>query len=858
MHRGIITRKIIDNPAVFSDRYRPKAYRIINSILTGGASPASYISSRDLKRLDTWEKANRKPTEKELLSMFLAMAKKSGKKKKNGEEVKASFNKSQDEMKKLIIAALPYKEKKKYILKLKEEESFKKASGILDPEKREKAKNLASFIPAMKKTMAIALQDDMMRLVELMQDKKLRSEAFQLLENSEVLENVKKKQAEIENKKAERMLSRNVKSSLFLVMNKNDFLKQLPRLKQKKLKEVRADLDFYLENRATAVILGNQKGADAKAITAILKSDSSIKMIEKRKAELEKRIAALDEKEKEYVFAVRTLKNALFSVRRHYTNLSRSSAAELKAVQTALNGGYIAPSSGGDAVFNPEAVPTGRNIYAIDAEKTPTEEAWKAGKKLAVALLDKKKKETGKFPRKVAFTLWGGEFIRAEGITLGEIFYLLGVEPVRNSSGVVHDVKLIPTEQLKRPRIDVVVQTSGQFRDIAASRIYLINNAVKLAAEAPDSKKYPNYVKEGNIDAERVMKEKGMSPKEARSLAGARVFGGVNGNYGTGIMGLVESGDKWEKDSELADRYLKNMGAVYTRDRWGYYQPGILEGALQKTDTVVQPSSSNMSGTLSLDHVYEFMGGINATIRNVTGNDPDAYINDIRNKHNATVQGLKDSIAVESRATLMNPKYIKDLMAGGSSSAEEFAETFRNTYAWNVMKPSVIDNELWDNLHQVYVKDSYKLGVKQFFKNKNPYALQEMTAVMLETIRKGYWKPSEGVKKEIAQLHAQLVKDHRAGCSGFVCDNAKLREMIAGQLDEKLKDAYQKQITEVRVGTSENVEGMKLKKETKKLKPVTELLKENKGAVAAILMVIAMIGFLVLFGIYKKRKEQNM
>lgn len=43
----------------------------------------------------------------------------------------------------------------------------------------------------------------------------------------------------------------------------------------------------------------------------------------------------------------------------------------------------------------------------------------------------------------------------------------------------VTDLRLIPSAELGRPRIDVVVQTSGQLRDVAASRLELLTKAVK-------------------------------------------------------------------------------------------------------------------------------------------------------------------------------------------------------------------------------------------------------------------------------------------------------------------------------------------------------------------------------------------
>lgn len=131
------------------------------------------------------------------------------------------------------------------------------------------------------------------------------------------------------------------------------------------------------------------------------------------------------------------------------------------------------------------------------------------------------------------------------------------------------------------------------------------------------------------------------------------------------------------------------------------------------------------------------MGGMNLAVRNVTGKDPDAYLSDYRNRNHMKMQELKEAVGVESRTTILNPTYIKEKMKGGASSASEFAEVITNTYGWNVMKPAAIDKELWDNIYNVYVKDELNLGVKQYFEQQNPAALEEMTAVMLESARKG-------------------------------------------------------------------------------------------------------------------------
>lgn len=569
--------------------------------------------------------------------------------------------------------------------------------------------------------------------------------------------------------------------------------------------------------------------------------------------------AVLTENEEQILKTLRTFKENLQAIKTYYADLQASFDAELEGFDNGISGGYIAPSPGGDPAVNPKAVPTGKNLYSINAEETPTKEAWNVAKQLADNMLQTHIAKHGDYPKKIAFSLWSSEFIRNQGLDIAQVLYLLGVEPVWNASGRVYDVKLIPHAELGRPRIDVVVQTSGQFRDLAASRTTLINKAIELASNADDATEHPNFVKEGTLLAEKIMKEKGISPADARRFSVKRVFGALNGGYGTSIMGLVESGDKWESEEEIAAQYLNNMGALYDEEAWNEFQEGVFEAMLANTEVVMHPRSSSVTGPISLDHVYEFMGGLSLTVRNITGKDPDGYFNDYRNKYKPTTQGLKEAIWAETRTHLFNPAYIEAKMKEGPSAAENFAENFRDTYGWNVMKPDAIDKEIWEGYYDIYVKDKLNMGTVDFFKEKNPYALQEMTAVMLETIRKGYWKPEEAVTKEIVNLHAELVQDFNAGCSGFVCDNAKLKEMIENSLSGELKENYVQQIDKVRTGGAENSqeEGMVLEKEEITLDKIKEILKDNKNAVITLGLTILLIGIAVFWGIFKRRRENK-
>ena len=522
--------------------------------------------------------------------------------------------------------------------------------------------------------------------------------------------------------------------------------------------------------------------------------------------------------ERDKAEAITDLERALNGILANHKAIIESPRLELDATINALNGGFTAPSSGGDAVANPQAVPTGRNLYSVRAESTPSQRAWSQGVQLAQATLKAYKEQHGKYPTKVSYTFWSSEFVETEGVTIAQVLYMLGVEPVRTQFGSVEDVRLIPTSELGRPRIDVVIQTSGQFRDLAASRLALITKAVELvASQGKESEE--NYVAQGSINTEKELVEQGLSPKEARALANVRIFGGINGMYGTGIQEMVTAGDKWEQEKEIADVYLNNMGAAYTgkKEDWGRFVKPLFRAALKNTDVVIQPRQNNTWGALSLDHVYEFMGGLTLSVRNVTGKDPDTYLADYRNHSHMRMQDLKEAIGVESRATVLNPEYVKEALAGGANSVANITEVVTNTYGWNVMKPEVIDKELWDNLYDMYVRDVHGLGVTQAFEGKSPAALEDLTAVMLETARKGMWQASPEQLSTLAARHTELVAKYGPSGGGMTTENHKLRDFIAQHVSPETAKQYKGSMQHLDQGSDANAstqDGVVMKRET--------------------------------------------
>lgn len=832
-----------------SKHYRPKAQKIIQKLLNGNNQDVvlnSLITPKELEMAHKWEMQNNTT---EMMSMMTAKA-------HSGE--KRNLPSEEQNLANLIVDLCKEGKNTSYIKSLKSKAIFKKSSKMLDVAYRAKAIKMAEkmkkMAPEMYEAISIAKQEKMLELLEIMQDSMAREKVFELIGDKNLNKKVLAAKEQVLKDKAKKACSTEYFNVLEQIFAKS-YNTILPGLDKAELIEVYSILSFYKNNTDCFVYCDKTIGDK---LNNLIENADWNNSLENALQITQNKIDELNKHEARYASVVLKVENSIRSVKKYYSNLSDSPKAEFLAVANALDGGYTVPSPGGDPVVNPAALPTGRNMYSVNAEATPSDEAWIVGKRLAKSLLENELETKDRYPRKISFTLWSTNFISTEGATIAQILYLLGVEPVRDGFGTVQNLRLIPIEKLGRPRIDVVVQTSGQLRDLAASRLELIHKAVAMAAEAKDADSL-NFVRKGILDAEKYMLDKGFSPLDARKFSRNRVFGGINGNYGTGIMGLVEKGDDWDDEKQIASSYIHNMGATYDNSEdWGTFREGIFEAALQNTEIVVQPRSSNTWGPLSLDHVYEFMGGLNLAIRSVTGNDPSAYFNDFRNVNNPRMQGLKEAIGVETSSTVFNPKYIKELLNGKASAMETFAETFRNTYGWNIMKPDAIDNYIWDTYHDIYISDKYKLDVKNRFEKENPYALQEMTSVMLETARKGYWKATDEQLKAIARLHAELIKNYKAGCSEFVCNNAKLREFIAGKLDKEQAKQYQQDIKEVReVKIEENTKNVVLKKEEKKNKKTDKQSKVKETGAGNSIRIISVLILLALILFIVKIKKKN-
>ncbi|MDW8135470.1 MAG: cobaltochelatase subunit CobN [Thermodesulfobacterium sp.] len=476
-------------------------------------------------------------------------------------------------------------------------------------------------------------------------------------------------------------------------------------------------------------------------------------------------------------------------IRRIYASAER----ELNFLVRALEGRYVPAGSGNDPIRNPDSLPTGKNFYAFDPSKIPSPGVFEMGQKLAEELIENYKLKHKKYPEKVAFVLWAVETIRHEGIMESQILSLLGVKPKWDERGRVVGLELIPREKLKRNRIDVVITTSGLYRDLFSNLVYFLDQAISLANSA---KEKDNLIRINTEQRKKLLEERGISPELAERLAKVRIFSEESGSYGTGLDTIISASHSWKSEKEVAEVYLKRISFIFGQGFWGEKMVipeenqtkenlnlWLFKNNLSGTKVALHSLSTSVFGTLDNDDFFQYLGGLTLAIRTIDGKSPEVMVTNLSNPLNPRQESLAQTMGRELRSRYFNPEWIKVMLKEGYAGARLVDKIVEHLWGFQVTNPEIVDHTKWQEMYEIYVLDKYELNVKEAFKRaQNLWAYQSILARILETIRKGYWKPSKEVVERLAQEVAQSAIEVGLACCEHTCNNPLLSSFIASIL----------------------------------------------------------------------------
>src|SRR6266550_4640064 len=413
---------------------------------------------------------------------------------------------------------------------------------------------------------------------------------------------------------------------------------------------------------------------------------------------------------------------------------------EIESLMRALRGEYIEPGPGADIVQNPSVLPTGRNTHAVNPYSVPSQMAFARAELTADALLRRYFDEHGRYPRAMALVLWGLDNIKTQGEGVAQALHLLGVRPVRDALNRATEIEVIPLEELKRPRIDVVMTVSGIFRDLFAPTMALLDKAVRRVASL-DEPFDMNYVR-------RNVLEKVDVDGEEFDDAVTRVFSNAPGNYGTNVNFMVMD-SQWENEATLGDLFVTRKCFAYTRDSKGQTvegreAPHLMDDALSRVEATYQNLDSFEVGITDVDHYFEYLGGISRAVETRTKSRPAIYLSDSLSPQNR-IRSLKETVRLETRAKTLNPKWYEGMLKHGFRGVAEIENHVANTFGWSATADAV-DPWIYTEISKTFLLDPIMFNR---LRELNLHSVRSLTKRLLEAHDRGYWNPDEEILEKL-------------------------------------------------------------------------------------------------------------
>ncbi|MEG3898885.1 MULTISPECIES: magnesium chelatase subunit H [unclassified Microcoleus] len=424
---------------------------------------------------------------------------------------------------------------------------------------------------------------------------------------------------------------------------------------------------------------------------------------------------------------------------------------ELGALLRALEGEYIIPGPGGDPIRNPDVLPTGKNMHALDPQSIPTTGAIKSAKVVVDRLLERQRVDNGgNYPETIAVVLWGTDNIKTYGESLAQVMWMVGVKPVPDALGRVNKLELLSLEELGRPRIDVVINCSGVFRDLFINQMNLLDKAVKMAAEA-DEPLEMNFVRKHAL---KQAEEMGINLRQAAT----RVFSNASGSYSSNVNLAVEN-STWESEAELQEMYLTRKSFAFSSDNPGTMEQDrqIFESSLKTAEVTFQNLDSAEISLTDVSHYFDsdptkLIGSLRAD-----GKKPASFVADTTTA-NAQVRTLSETVRLDSRTKLLNPKWYEGMLSHGYEGVREISKRLVNTTGWSATAGAV-DNWVYEDVNGTFIQDE---EMQKRLLNLNPHSFRKIVSTLLEVNGRGYWETSESNLDRLRELY-QEVEDRIEG-----------------------------------------------------------------------------------------------
>ena len=419
---------------------------------------------------------------------------------------------------------------------------------------------------------------------------------------------------------------------------------------------------------------------------------------------------------------------------------------EIESLLHGLSGGYIESGPSGLITRGrADILPTGRNFYSLDPYKVPTKAAWRVGRSLANGLIEKYVADTEEMPENCGMVLFCTDIMWSDGEEVSQILYLLGGEPKWLSNGRVKCFRIIPLEELGRPRIDVTIRIGGITRDCFPNIMEYLDEAITAVASLDEPLEL-NFVRKHALE----QLDGSLDPQAWRE-ATSRIFGSRPGTYGSGVN-LAVYASAWKEEEDLADVFTYWSGYAYGKEMFGKESHETFFKQLKSVDLTYNKTVTDEYDLFGCCCYFSYQGGLTAAAKNASGKEVKTYYGDTRNPAKIEVRDLADEIRRVVRTKLLNPKWIEGMKRHGYKGAGDISKRIGRVYGWEATTEQV-DDWIFDEIAETFVLNEEN---RKFFEENNPWALEEVGRRLLEAEQRDLWDANPEVLQQLKQAYLEI------------------------------------------------------------------------------------------------------
>ena len=183
----------------------------------------------------------------------------------------------------------------------------------------------------------------------------------------------------------------------------------------------------------------------------------------------------------------------------------------------------------------------------------------------------------------------------------------------------------------------------------------------------------------------------------------------------------------------------------------------IFETTLKTAEVTFQNLDSSEISLTDVSHYYDSdPTKIVANLR-TDGKKPTSFIADTTTA-NAQVRTLSETVRLDARTKLLNPKWYEGMLSHGYEGVRELSKRLVNTSGWSATAGAV-DNWVYEETNDTFIKDE---EMCKRLMNLNPNSFRKIVSTLLEVNGRGYWETSEENLDKLREMY-QEVEDRIEG-----------------------------------------------------------------------------------------------